>query len=279
MTAPAAPPPDADVLERVRQYWDARPCNIRHSQQPVGTREYFDEVEARKYFVEPHIPPFADFERWRGKRVLEIGCGIGTDSINFARAGADLTIVEFSAASLELCKKRFEVYGLTATFHHGNAEELSQFLPAQQFDLVYSFGVIHHTPHPEKVLDEVAKYVGPGSEVRMMVYARWSWKVLWIFARYAHFDPRKLDAAVARNSEAQTGCPVTFIYSFKDARRLFGRFRVTAMGKDHIFPYEISRYVKYEYRRVWYFRWLPRPLFHWLEGRLGWHLLVTARPR
>ena len=278
MTAPAAPP-DAEVLSRVQEYWDARPCNIRHSTQPVGTREYFDEVEARKYFVEPHIPAFADFERWRGKRVLEIGCGIGTDSINFARAGADLTIVEFSAASLELCKQRFAVYGLQANFYHGNAEELSSFLPPQTFDLVYSFGVIHHTPHPEKVLDEVTKFTGPESELRMMVYARWSYKVLWILARFAHGNIRKLDETVARNSEAQTGCPVTFIYSYKGARRLFRRFRVTKMSKDHIFSYEIERYVRYEYRRTWYFRWMPQPLFRWLEHRLGWHLLVTARPR
>src|SRR5947207_1828450 len=68
-------------LERVREYWDQRPCNVRHSLKPPGTREYFDEVEARRYFVEPHIPAFADFGRWVGKRVLEIGCGIGTDTI------------------------------------------------------------------------------------------------------------------------------------------------------------------------------------------------------
>ena len=70
-------------IEEVRDFWNRRPCNIRHSPKPVGTKEYFDEVEARKYFVEPHIPEFAQFQRWRGKKVLEIGCGIGTDSINF----------------------------------------------------------------------------------------------------------------------------------------------------------------------------------------------------
>ena len=71
-------------VDHVREYWNKRPCNIRHSPSEIGTRQYFDEVEARKYFIEPHILPFAQFERWKGKRVLEIGCGIGTDTINFA---------------------------------------------------------------------------------------------------------------------------------------------------------------------------------------------------
>ncbi|MCS6894612.1 MAG: class I SAM-dependent methyltransferase, partial [Bacteroidia bacterium] len=62
-------------IDNVQKYWDNRPCNIRHSPKPVGTREYFDEVEKRKYFVEPHIPRFAEFPRWKGKKVLEIGCG------------------------------------------------------------------------------------------------------------------------------------------------------------------------------------------------------------
>src|SRR5512132_3300903 len=96
----------------VQRYWDARPCNIRHSAKPVGTRAYFDEVEARKYFVEPHIPGFAEFERWRGKRVLEVGCGIGTDTINFARAGAEVTAIDLSERSLEIARKRATVYKL-----------------------------------------------------------------------------------------------------------------------------------------------------------------------
>src|SRR5689334_18878447 len=105
--------PFADIsIERVREYWDRRPCNLKHSPKAVGTREYFDEVEARKYFVEPHIPEFAEFPRWAGKRVLEIGCGLGTDTINFARNGATVTAVDVSRQSLTLARKRAEVYGL-----------------------------------------------------------------------------------------------------------------------------------------------------------------------
>src|SRR5712691_4208956 len=147
-------------LDVVQAYWDARPCNIRHSPKAVGTREYFDEGEARKYFVESHIPAFAEFERWRGKRVLEIGCGIGTDTINFARHGALVTAVDLSDKSLEVARRRAAVYGLQdrIRFYQGNSEELSRFLPVERYDLVYSFGVIHHTPHPGAVLDELRKY-------------------------------------------------------------------------------------------------------------------------
>src|SRR5258708_18541766 len=93
-------------IRRVEEYWNARPCNIRHSRQPVGSRAYFDEVEERKYSVESHIPAFAEFPRWRGRRVLEIGCGIGTDTVSFARNGARVTSVDLSEKSLELARQR-----------------------------------------------------------------------------------------------------------------------------------------------------------------------------
>src|SRR5579863_1368008 len=116
---------DVVPIEKVKDYWDQRPCNIRHSTKAVGTLDYFNEVEARKYFVEPHIPQFAQFERWRGKRVLEIGCGIGTDTINFARHGALVTAVDLSEKSLEIAHQRAEVFGLQdhISFIRANAEE------------------------------------------------------------------------------------------------------------------------------------------------------------
>ncbi|MGC2322094.1 MAG: methyltransferase domain-containing protein [Terriglobales bacterium] len=268
------------TIDEVRQYWDRRPCNIRHSPQPVGTRAYFDEVEARKYLVEPHIPRFAEFERWRGKKVLEIGCGIGTDTVSFARHGAEVTAVDLSSQSLEIARQRVGVYGLEdrVRFFHGSAEELTAFVPKQMYDLIYSFGVIHHTPHPERVLAEARQYAAAGSTLKIMVYHRWSWKVLWIVLGYGKGQFWSTAELVARNSEAQTGCPVTYTYSRSQARRLVESrgFRVTGLFVDHIFPYRITDYVQYRYVKAWPWSWMPQPMFRWLEKSFGWHLCLTA---
>ena len=272
-------PTDKSIAD-VQQYWDARPCNIRHSTKPVGSKEYFDEVEARKYLVEPHIPAFADFDRWRGKRVLEVGCGIGTDSINFARAGAQLTAVELSGESLRIAAERAGVMGVAdrIRFVQADAEELTSVLDDEPYDLVYSFGVVHHTPHPERALEEMRALVANGGTLKLMVYHRRSWKVFWIVATEGKGRVWKTDELVAEHSEAQTGCPVTFSYNRREARELVERsgFRVQNLRVDHVFPYRIRDYVQYRYVREPYFRWMPEPLFRAFEHRFGWHLLVTA---
>jgi 2-polyprenyl-3-methyl-5-hydroxy-6-metoxy-1,4-benzoquinol methylase len=270
-------------IDQVREYWDRRPCNVRHSPAPVGTRAYFDEVEARKYLVEPHIPRLAEFERWRGKRVLEIGCGIGTDTMRFARAGAQVTAVDLSAASLDLARRRAEVYGLAdrIQFHEANAERLAAVVPPEPYDLVYSFGVIHHSPHPDAILRQVRQaFVRPGSTLKLMVYHKFSWKVFWILATYGRGAVWRLDDLVAENSEAQTGCPITYTYSRRGLRRLLEPdFAVREMWADHIFPYRIADYVQYRYVKEWYFRYLPPAVFRGLERLAGWHLCVTAQAR
>jgi len=267
-------------VEDVREYWNRRPCNIRHSRQPVGSKEYFDEVEARKYFVEPHIPGFADFAHWRAKRVLEIGCGIGTDTINFARHGAEVTVAELSDESMKVARQRAEVFGLDdrIRFYNGDAEELTSFVPVEPQDLVYSFGVIHHSPHPERILEQAMRYVKPGSTLKLMVYNRHSWKVLWMVLKYGRGNFRRTRQLIAEHSEAQFGSPVTYAYTkdeLPDLLAAYG-FRVTDMFVDHIFPWRIKDYVQYRYVKVWYFRWIPERLFRALERALGWHLCVTA---
>jgi len=152
-------------------------------------------------------------------------------------------------------------------------------VPVEPYDLVYSFGVIHHTPHPDRVLEEIRKYVTPESTVKIMVYNRWSWKVLWILFIYGKGQFWKLNRLIAEYSEAQTGCPVTYSYSRAGGRRWLEKhgFRVTDVMVDHIFPYSIPEYVEYRYRKIWYFRWVPKWLFRALERAFGWHLCLTAK--
>jgi 2-polyprenyl-3-methyl-5-hydroxy-6-metoxy-1,4-benzoquinol methylase len=271
---------DSISLEDVRAYWDARPCNLRHSAKPVGSREYFDEVEARKYLVEPHIPSFAEFPRWSGKRVLEIGCGIGTDTINFARRGASVTAVDLSEKSLEITRARAKVFGLSDRIQLfcADAERLTSSIPVEKYDLIYSFGVIHHSPHPDRILGELRNYLKPDGVLKAMIYHRYSWKVLWILISSGRGRFSDVERTIARYSEAQTGCPVTYTYSRKAARELVESrgFKVLNIQVDHIMPYRIPDYVQYRYVKEWYFRWMPAKIFRSLERAFGWHLMITA---
>jgi len=253
-----------ETIEDVRRYWDARPCNVRHSPKQKGTYEYFEEVAARKAKVEPHIAAFAEYDKWKGKKVLEIGCGIGTDAIQFVRAGADYTGVDLSSESLALAKERFRVYDVQGTFFCANAENISTLLAGNQYDLIYSFGVIHHTPNPKQVIAGLVDLLKPDGELRVMLYAQHSWKSAMISA--------SLD-----QPEAQFGCPIANTYTHDEARTLLAPFVVTRIEQAHIFPYQIEHYKRFEYVKEPWFEAMPDNVFSALEKSMGWHLLIWAR--
>ena len=253
------------TIEQVRDYWNNRPCNLRHSRSPIGTREYFDEVEARRYANEPHNYTFPEFDRWKGKRVLEIGCGIGTDAVNFARAGANYTGIDLSLESIKLAKQRFEVFELNGEFFEANAEELNDvFDPHEKFDLIYSFGVIHHAPRPERVVAHLPKLLQDDGECRVMLYAKNSWKNMLIEANWDQ-------------PEAQDNCPQAVTYTKQEARELFKAFDNVHVEQDFIFSWNIEHYVKYEYVKQPWFEAMPEELFKIMEKSLGWHLMITAK--
>lgn len=251
-------------IDQVRDFWNSRPCNIRHSDKPLGTREYFDEVERKKFTAEPHIMEFCDFPRWRGLRVLEIGCGIGTMAKNFAAHGADYTGVELSSDSLALTQKRFAVYDLPGRFYHGDAEHLTDFVPVQDYDLVFTWGVIHHSPNPGRILEQARSYMRSGTVLKVMVYADNSWKNYMIEAG--------LD-----QPEAQYGCPIAYTYTPEQLLTMIGPgFHQVSMHQDHIFPYQIEPYKQGRYLKHPWFETMPPDMFRVLERHLGWHLMLTA---
>jgi len=267
------------MIDKVIKYWNDRPCNIRHSKKKVGTKEYFDDVEYRKYFVEYHIPDFANFKDWKGKDVLEIGCGIGTDTINFARCGANITAIDISNESLKLAKKRAKVFKLTKNikFIKGNAEDIANVVKNKKFDLIYSFGVLHHTPSPENSIKYFNSLLNKNGKVKIMVYNRYSWKVFWILLK-SKFKFWKIKELIMKYSEAQTGCPVTYTYSKNKITEILNKnnLKVNDIKAEHIFPYKISKYKNYIYEKGWYFRIIPNFIFKKIESIFGWHLCITA---
>ena len=267
------------MIETIKKFWNERPCNVRHSSKEFLSKDYFDEVEQKKYFVEPHIPLFADFGRWKGKNVLELGCGIGTDSINFVRNGANLTVVELSEESLRICKARFKVYDLDATFIEGNIENLTEFLPLQKFDLIYSFGVIHHTEKPEKVFEEISKYMCYDTELRVMLYSKISYKLFWIMMEHDIKHMSNMEDMVRKNAEAQYNCPVAYTYTFDEVRELLNKhgIQVESIWKDHIFTYDIDNYKKNVYIKDKYWNDVDEKLLKQFEKELGWHTMIVAK--
>jgi len=252
------------TIEDVKKFWNERPCNIRHSKKELGTKEYFDEVEKKRYTAEPHISDFADFKSWTNKKVLEVGCGMATDGINFARHGAEYSGTDLSAESLELAKKRFEVYNERGKFYVGNSEELSSFVPVEPYDLIYSFGITHHSPHPEKIISEIKKYMNESSVLKIMLYASQSWKNYMIDAG---FD----------QPEAQYGCPIANTYTEEEVATLLDGFDIVSIDQNHIFPYQIEPYKEGRFEKQPWFEAMPDEIFNVLKKKLGWHLLITAK--
>jgi SAM-dependent methyltransferase len=256
-----------DILTNIKTYWNNRPCNVRHSNKEIGSKDYFDEVERRRYFNEPHNYNFAEFHRWKGLKVLEIGCGIGTDAVNFARAGAHYTGLDLSDESIALAKKRFDVYNLSGRFLECNAEDIDHVLDNnEKFDLIYSYGVIHHSPDPQKIILNLPKYMNKNSVAKIMLYAKNSWKNILINGGL-------------EQPEAQSNCPQAMTYTVDEVKQIFtsASFSQIDVVQDFIFKYNTEKYINKEYVVEPWFQSMPEEMFKLFEKHLGWHLLIDAK--
>ena len=271
------------TIQDVYTFWNNRPCNVRHSSKSSDTKEFFDEVAAKRYRAEPHILSFLSLDLWKGKRVLDLGCGMGTDAIQFAKAGAHVVCVDLTENSVELCKRNFALHDLSGEFFIGNIEELTSVLPKEyegSFDLIYSFGVIHHTPTPEKVFQQIPLFLQEDGQFRCMLYSRFSYKLFWLMNEYNSWTFETADQLVQNYSEAQSGCPVTYTFTFDEVKNVLSpHMVVTDIWKDHIFVWNIPRYKEGIFELDTPFQNVSESYMKQLKKELGWHTLFIAQKR
>ncbi len=245
----------------VQEHWQAQACGTRDV--PEGDRrEFFATIERERYDWEPYIKTFARFERGRGARVLEVGVGAGTDFIQWVRAGAVATGVDLTEHGVALTRERLALEGLHAEVQIADAENLP--FPDESFDIVYSYGVLHHSPDTARAIREVHRVLRPGGTALVMVYHARSWVgfMMWGVHCVAKGRPwRGPRWAMYNHLES----PGTKAYTANEARRLFDGFSKvdirTQLGHgDLLLIRPAEKYRRWPYDLAWrlYPRWLVR---------------------
>lgn len=288
------------LKERVRAFWQAHPCGTKFADAEPGTAKFYELVAAHRYAKEWHIPEAANFAGASGLKVLEIGCGLGTDGAQFAKAGADYTGVDLTEAAVELARRGFALGGLKGSFQTADAENLE--FENESFDLVYSHGVLHHTPDTARAVSEIWRVLKPGGRALVMLYHRdsYNYRVNISVLRRAgarllksesgiHFVHRitgepleslrehaillrageenylKPDEFLSQNTDG-AGNPLARVYSREEARELFKEF-------SHV---ELRAFFLNKRWLPLLGRILPRSLESQLADRWGWHLWIYA---
>jgi len=164
----------ATLKSEVKAFWNRKSCDTQHAHSEKFSREYFEQIEQWRYRDQPFIHSFAQFTRYRGKRVLEVGFGAGTDFIQWLRAGAKASGIDLTEEALANLSRRIRVYDLPEpeALEVADAENLA--FPSETFDLGYSWGVMHHTPNTEKAIAELVRVIRSGGELKLMLYNRHS---------------------------------------------------------------------------------------------------------
>lgn len=158
----------APQIKDVQAYWESHPLLSYEFEEP-GSPKFFDELDrVKREDIERFAMKYWDFPAWRGKNVLDIGCGPGWVTVQYAAAGAKVSSVDLTSAAVELCKKHLDYRGLTADVRQGNAEQLP--FPDNHFDMVFSSGVLHHTPNTQKSFHESFRVLKPGGTAKITLY-------------------------------------------------------------------------------------------------------------
>jgi SAM-dependent methyltransferase len=263
-----------DEKQRARDQWSHDPCGAEYGKElEFGSREFFDSVEKQRYQnYAPWMPRVMGFDQFAGKRLLEVGCGMGTDLLQFARGGAICTGADLTPRSIEISRGRFEVYGFPGTFLITDGERLP--FPDESFDVVYSNGVLHHTPDTAGAVREIYRVLRPGGIAKVMLYYRHSlnyWGEMILHRGVLRGEllrgrsPEEIMSRWVEYSEKE-GRPLVKVYSRTKARKLFQDFKSV--------DFEIDQMTRAEFYGL--SSLIPDQMFQFLRKHFGWNLIITA---
>jgi SAM-dependent methyltransferase len=249
------------TIEQVREYWNRHIHDLEITTHPVGSRGFFDDLDQYHFEKLHHLLRLVQFDGYRGRSVLEVGCGAGVDLARFARGGATVTGVDLSPSAIELARANFGQQGLSGDLRVADGEHLP--FPEASFDLVFAHGVVQYTADPRRLVDEVHRVVKPGGEAVFQVYNRVSW--LNALSKLMKVDLE------------HEGAPVLLKFSAGEFRRLLAGFREVTIVPER-FPVKSRLHggwkgAVYNGLFVGAFNALPRALVQ----RFGWHLLAFCR--
>jgi len=267
--------PVAEEKQRAREQWSEDPCGAVYGrEQEFGTREFFDAVERHRYTeYAPWMPEVMGFNDFAGARLLEVGCGMGTDLLQFARGGAKVTGVDLTPRSIEISRQHLAVYGEGGDFAITDGENLP--FADESFDVVYSNGVLHHTPDTAGAVREVHRVLRLGGQARVMLYHRGSaayWGDIILRHGVLHGEllrgesPGDIMSKYVEFNESG-GRPLVKVYSRREARRLFSMFREVKVQVEQLTRSEL----------FFLGRFIPEKVFQGLRRSVGWNVIIAAR--
>jgi SAM-dependent methyltransferase len=262
--------PAAELKTHVQSFWNAEPCGSRY----MGAEQNFEAHAKARYELEPYIHEFAGFHESAGKRVLEVGVGMGADYLQWLKARAIATGIDMSSESLERARRRCELQGYKSDLRIADAEQLP--LADDSFDIVYSYGVMHHSPDPRKCVREALRVLKPGGTLRIMIYRHPSLTGLMLWVRYGILRGKSLRRSVYDHLES----PGTNSYTEDEARVLVEGFDQVVLRQelspgDLLLNEPSSRFRGILYRIIW--KLYPRALVRRYGKKLGLFLLISAR--
>jgi ubiquinone/menaquinone biosynthesis C-methylase UbiE len=287
---PAAPtdPPASSETERAQAvkrltavHWSENPIAARHSAfHPTHvefSKGWFEEHSRFRYVdYGPWMPEVAGFRRHGGELILEVGCGMGTDLLEFAKGGARVVGLDLTRRHLELAARRFAFFGQEGRFHEGDAERLP--FRDDSFDFVYSNGVLHHTPDTAKAIREIHRVLKPGKSATILLYHRnslvyrfqicglWAAKAIArrALGRGGRLRDFRLRDHLAASTDGTTN-PLTKVFSVREVRAMCRDFREVRTSVVHLNRGD-----------VFFLRRLPAAILPWLEKRWGWYVVLEA---